>query len=486
MSGFRRLDFRDEPPTSTATRRAFMRAAGATGLGIGALSLASAAAQPAFADAAGLSDDLGNIAHSGIFRGLKRAFLLDPQVTYMNVGTTGSMPKVVLDRYNENNRAVARDPRETFGGASAMQAELAPQFGCNSDEIVLSGNTTEGMTMTLNGFVWSEGDAIITTNHEHPAGTAPMALQRDRHGVEIVVVPVPVGPRQEPEDYVRLFADAIKATRSKGFRVRMLVFSAPTYKTGTMLPIEPLAELAIEEGIYTLVDGAHATGMFDLDFHALGVDFMACAGHKWQCGPGGTGIWYIRNQTQSNPLPLPRFYPTLTHLYGLIEGDVVVPNGEREPPDRYNVAAYNQSHGNPNYPELRALVDVCNFWEAIGRERIENYILGLSLYCKERIAEHWGEEALYSPMHSRPLLSALSSFVPLNAFRRTDGTRSTEFVDRLREEYGFVVRNVNAPMRTGPDHYPIRISTHLFHTRSDVDGLIAAMINLARKMNAGM
>jgi isopenicillin-N epimerase len=468
------------------SRRAFIGSAGAGAAGIGIVG-AFGAPRPALAEPADLPDWLEGADHlpdARLFKLVKRAFLLDPQLTYMNVGTTGSMPRHVLKAYGENSRLVARDPRENLGGSGAMREALAPQFGCNPDEIVISENTTAGMCFTLNGLTLGAGDAIITTNHEHSAGRAPMALLRDRRGVEIIEVVLPVGATHTAQDYVDLFSAAIVQARSSGFTPKLLLFSAPTYVTGTMLPIRPLADLAISEGIHTLVDGAHATGMFNLDFHALGVDFFAASGHKWQCGPGGTGIWYIRNQNESSPLPLPNFYPTFTSAYGSGE-TIPVPDGGREPPEDYNVASFNQSHGNPNYPAYQALVDACDFWTAIGRQRIENHILDLSDYCKFLIVSNWGEEALYCPMDPE-LASGLTTFVPLNAFDPADGDRSSEFVERLREEYGFVVRNTSVNMPAGGDpHRPLRISTHLFHDAKDVEAVIFACADLASRFEAG-
>ena len=474
-------------PTGTgATRRSFLGTAGAGAAGLGAagaLTIAPSAHAADGGDALRWLDRADRIPDRRLFRRLKEAFVLDPDVTYMNVGTTGSMPRSTLDAYDANNRLIARDPLENLGGTDAMRETLAPQFGCNTDEMVLSGNTTEGMCMTLNGVTigMEAGDAIITTNHEHPAGRAPLALLRDRRGVEIVEVTLPVGIRQTPQDYVRLFKAAIDDARGRGLKPKMMVFSAPTYVTGTMLPIRHLADLAIAEGLYTLIDGAHATGMFNLDFHALGVDFFAGSGHKWQCGPGGTGIWYIRNQTESNPLPLPHFYPTRTLVYDVFGGEVPIPDGDREPHEEYDVGLFNQSHGNPNYPANQALVDSCNLWTKIGRQRIEDYILDLSDYCKRLIIKNWGRKALYCPVNRR-LTSALTSFVPLNAFDPTDGERSSEFVTRLREEYGYVVRNTSVNMPEGGDpHRPLRVSTHLFHDRHDVEGVIEACADLASK-----
>jgi isopenicillin-N epimerase len=472
-----------------ASRRAFLGSAGAGAAGLGAVG-ALGMPRAALAEPAGLPSWVANVGHlpdARLFKLVKNAFILDPQLTYMNVGTTGSMPRHVLKAYDQNNRLTARDPRENLGGSAAMREALAPQFGCNADEIVISENTTAGMCFTLNGVTlgMDAGDAIITTNHEHSAGRAPMALLRDRRGVQNIPVTLPVGGSQTPQDYVDLFAAAINSARSDGLVPKMLLFSAPTYVTGTMLPIRRLADLAISEGIYTLVDGAHATGMFNLDFHALGVDFFAASGHKWQCGPGGTGIWYIRNQTDSNPLPLPNFYATYTSRHGVSGGEVPIPDGGREPAEEYNVADFNQSHGHPNYPAYRALVDSCDFWTAIGRQRIENYVLDLSDYCKFLIVSNWGEDALYCPTDPE-LSSALTTFVPLNAFDPADGDRSSEFVTRLREEYGYVVRNTSVNMPGGGDpHRPLQVSTHLFHEFHDVEGVISACADLASKFEVG-
>jgi isopenicillin-N epimerase len=470
------------------SRRAFLGSAGAGAAGLGAVG-ALGMPRAAVAAPSGLPnwlDGADHIPDARLFRLVKKAFVLDPQVTYMNVGTTGSTPRHVLKAYEENARLVARDPRENLGGSGAMREALAPQFGCNADEIVISENTTAGMCFTLNGLTlgMEEGDAIITTNHEHSAGRSPMALLRDRRGVEIVEVALPVGSSHTAQDYVDLFAAAITNARSGGLVPKLLLFSAPTYVTGTMLPIRRLTDLAISEGIHTLVDGAHATGMFNLDLHALGIDFFAASGHKWQCGPGGTGIWYIRNQNESSPLPLPNFYPTYSSAYGSGE-TIPVPDGGREPPEDYNVASFNQSHGNPNYPAYQALVDSCDFWTAIGRQRIENHILDLSDYIKFLIISNWGEEALYCPTDPE-LASGLTTFVPLNAFDPADGDRSSEFVERLREEYGFVVRNTSVNMPAGGDpHRPLRISTHLFHDAKDVEGVIYACADLASKFEVG-
>ena len=81
---------------------------------------------------------------------------------------------------------------------------------------------------------------------------------------------------------------------------------------------------------------------------------------------------------------------------------------------------------------------------------------------------------IYSPDIDE-LASAITSFNPLNNVNDSDAL--TEFRDKLREETGFIIRTTNFKIKQSDelDTYALRISTHLFHDKRDVHGLIEAM-----------
>jgi isopenicillin-N epimerase len=466
------LDHESDPAIGESSRRDLFKLAGA---GVGLAAAAALPLVPATAFAATPRFRLGEP---------EPAFILDPDVLYMNIGTTGSTPKYILKQFNDDNREVAANPTQSFGGVTPFRTLAAPGFGAELEEFVISYNTTDGMNKILAGVELNSGDEIITTNHEHPGGNGPMNLLLTRRGVKITRVALPVGNNQKAQDYVDLFKAAI-TNKTKAF-----VFSAPTYLTGTMLPYKRLAKLAQKNGIMTIVDGAHATGMFNLDFQATGIDFWGCSGHKWQCGPGGTGVLYIRNRvTKANPLPLFNFWPTNTNN-SLLTGPRTNANAET-----YAIGTAVQSIGNPNYPMLKAFAECCTFWDGIGRGVIEKHDLTLSLYLKQKIASEWSVDNLYSPKDDPELLSALTSFspfhtsslsLPLGQAATDETTQSTTFVTRMREEYGIVIRNTAVPVIGSPaPHHPMRISTHLFHSARDVDRLVRSMKDLASRMDAG-
>ncbi|WP_424216474.1 aminotransferase class V-fold PLP-dependent enzyme (plasmid) [Streptomyces sp. BI20] len=455
-------------PARAASRRGFLTAAGAGAavVGLGGLGLAgagTAAAASAPARAAGAR-----------WPGLE--FTLDPALLHMNVGTVGSPPVRALDAVDTELRRIARDAVSGYGEFTDLRRQIAPGFGCDPDELALADNTTDGLCKILAGLDWRPGDEIVTTDHEHSGGESPLRVLRDRYGVVLRRVAVPVGNAQRAEDYVRLFAEQINT------RTRALFFSAPTFTTGTMLPIRRLAALAQRHELISIVDGAHLPGMMAYEYRTLGVDFLAGAGAKWQCGPSGNGVLYVRNKVDPryNPKPLPTFWTPVSMQYPE-QGLKPRTDGAKE---SYDIGGLLSGIGNRQLANFEGFRTVCAAWDAIGRRRIEEYVLRLSARLKEGIAERWGVRALYSPKDDPELVSALSSFDPHAASGRiTDEGASKEFVSRMRADHAIVVRATSCAVPGSEErHHPIRVSTHLFHEEADVDRVLDAMWRVSRAM----
>ncbi len=408
-----------------------------------------------------------------LWKEVKKAFTLDKHSVYMNIGTTGSMPRHVLEQFEANNAVVARDPwtmGNKFGGWSKMGdmiAEVAPGFGADAHEIVFSRNTTDGACSILGGLQFEAGDVILTTHHEHMGLKSPLDVVRQRYDVEVVELEIPVDTGDNTvteEDFVRVFADAVALY---GSRVRLITFSHITYLTGTMLPAKRICrEVAVPNGIPTLIDGAHTIGMLNLDFHDIDCDFYAGAGHKWQCGPGATGILYIRNEAER----LKAFWPDRPQ-------PLLMVNSSRSASENLPLNQRLQYIGQDHIPSKRALADACLMWDSIGRDRIEARVSELGLRCKQRLAAAFPGASIFSPMTAE-LNCGLTTVNPFADV--TDGPLLTRFRDRLREEYGYIIRTTSFALHQGDTvmTQALRISTHLFHDEQDVDGLVAAMAEL--------
>jgi len=401
---------------------------------------------------------------------VKDEFYLDKKTTYMNIGTTGSMPKSVLKDYNKNNHIVAKNPWDMQGKfghwpyVSEMITKIAPGFGALPNEIILSRNTTDGMCSILNGLHFEEGDVILTTHHEHVAANSPFHVITQRYGVEVVYLDIPVYTGHNKiceQDFVDIFMQAVL---DYGTRVRLISFSHITYKTGTALPAKRICqEVAIPNNIPTLIDGAHTVGMFNLDFHDIGCDFYAGSGHKWQCGAGATGILFVLDSAKR-----------LDQYWNDRENPLWFVNSSLGHADFLGTQLQLQYIGNDNYPAKQALCDACQLWDVIGRKKIEKRILQLSKLCKELLLDAFPNAHFYAPNISE-LSSGLSTFNPYGDQHNLPIL--TDFRDQLREKTGFIVRTTDFKVHSfdTQDVYALRISTHLFHSKKDVIKLVNAM-----------
>ncbi|MGJ9419367.1 aminotransferase class V-fold PLP-dependent enzyme [Massilia sp. CMS3.1] len=473
-----RTDFPAVPEHWGRNRRDFLRILGSGALAATLGPLAGCSS----GNASSRSDELRTqlLADERFWADVNAMFPLNPARRFMNIGTAGSMPKVSLDLFDLENRAKAADSLSGYTNLLTERTQVAPGFGVDPDELAFSANTSSGMCHAILGIVWNPGDVVVTTNHEHPGGDVPLAIAAARYGIEISRVALPVGNNQTAQTYVALFDDRIRALRTQGKRVRAMMWSSPTYKTGTMLPIAELMEVARRHELISIVDGAHLPGMMAYDYSGFGMDFMSGAGHKWQCGPGSTGILVVRNKIRpSNPLPLPNWYPIHTSSW---TPRARTTNGTAT----YDIGSVITACGSLHTPMFRALVSACGVWDQIGRKKVETYDLTLSAYLKELITQLWGADRLYSPKDDPKLVSAITSFNPfVNAADVLNSVKSGQFVTRMLSDYnpGFVIRNVNVPVIGAPsDHYVVRISTHLWTSVADVDRLVDSMWDLSRKM----
>jgi selenocysteine lyase/cysteine desulfurase len=286
-------------------------------------------------------------------------------------------------------------------------------------------------------------------------------------------------------------------------KTKVIYFSCPTNPNGQKLPARRIAHLAQQYGIITVVDGAHYGGMFVPRLDETGIDFWGISGHKWQCGPGGTGILYVRNAAHAaNPTPLPRF-----HL--IRSGDLDAPtDGSR--PAGLDIGAALSLYGFPESADWRALGEACELWDLLGRERIEKYILSLSDFVRDKIMTAFGEDAMLQPVKDRELKSGIVAFNPFpKPDQRRDARLCHEFHDRMFREYGYHLgmgglgpKGLTRPPdpeakafpmecipnrdpRTGapaPTDIPFRLGACIWNVRRDYDQFIAACQELLRKM----
>jgi selenocysteine lyase/cysteine desulfurase len=304
---------------------------------------------------------------------VRKQFLIPSDEIYLNNGTVGSSPwpvlKAVFDAYTATERMAQEDPEDYpiwgYGPWNEFRDPLAEFIGCTRDEIALVRNATEANNFIANGVDLEAGDEVLMTDQEHPGGEHPWNLRAKRYGIVVkkIVLPKPV---PSAAAVLNLFNDAITS------RTRIIFVSHITTVTGVVLPAKELCALARSKGILSAVDGAHVTGMMNLNVHEIGCDMYTSSPHKWLQAPKGSGFLYVRDEV------IDRLWNTLAT------------EGWDEPKLR---AERFQRIGSSNVPALAGMRAAVHLAQQIGMERIERRHRALADYILtemlKRGAESW-------------------------------------------------------------------------------------------------
>jgi len=364
---------------------------------------------------------------------IRKQFLLEQDLVYMNNGSLGPSPRSVLDQAMEAWREVETDPvTKGFGPfiqkMEQVREKAAKFLGCSADELAITRNTTEGMNMVAQGMDLEPGDTVLTTDHEHPGGFVGWEYYVKHRKVKLERVELPVPPR-DADDVVRRFENKLTP------ETKVVSVSHVTFTTGLQLPIKRLAALAKRNGSLLAVDGAQAPGVLEVNVEDLDCDTYATSAHKWMLAPKGTGLLYIRKEAQKTVQPM-----QLQH----------------------GMRAYTASAGTRNIPTIVGLGAAIDFLNTVRLPRIQQHALAIRGRICDELAK-LPSLRLVSP-RAGELASALVTF------RLPEGTSASKLVRTLRERHDVVVKPV-------PGHHVngIRISSHIYNSEQDVLRLHAAL-----------
>ncbi|MGH3050498.1 MAG: aminotransferase class V-fold PLP-dependent enzyme, partial [Gaiellaceae bacterium] len=98
---------------------------------------------------------------------LRREFLLDPDVAFLNHGSFGACPRPVFERYGHWQRELEREPvdfivRRLPGLLDEARSELAAYLGAATDDLAFVPNATTGVNLAARSLELRPGDEVLT------------------------------------------------------------------------------------------------------------------------------------------------------------------------------------------------------------------------------------------------------------------------------------------------------------------------------------
>ncbi|MEN6408513.1 MAG: aminotransferase class V-fold PLP-dependent enzyme [Anaerolineaceae bacterium] len=377
---------------------------------------------------------------------LKREFLLDPSVIFLNHGSFGATPRSVFERYQRWQLELERQPVEFLGrraGGLLKEARegLAEYLGTKADNLVYVTNATTGLNMIARSLHLHAGDEVLTSDHEYGALDHTWQYLSQRDGFTYVRQPIPI-PVTTVENFVETFWQGVTP------RTKVIFLSHITSSTALIFPIAEICTRARQQGILTIIDGAHAPGQIPLSLDALGADFYSGNLHKWLCAPKGCAFLYARPEVQSLVEPLVVSWGWL--------------------PDQISPAPlidYNEYLGTRDLASFLAAPDAIHFQQEHDWDHVRATCHQLVGEARQRINSLTGLPSIHNEddrWWGQMDVARLPDSVDIDALKA-----------RLYDDY-----HVEIPLSEWNGFKLIRVSIQGYNTRADVDALLNALQKL--------
>lgn len=184
----------------------------------------------------------------------------------------------------------------TFGGQmshdiSRGREQVAQLLNAHPEEIIFTSCGTEADNSAWYSATETQPEKrhLITTKVEHSAVLAYGHYFEDK-GYDVTWLGVDSQGRIDLDELER-------AIRPDTALVSMMYANN---ETGTVFPIEKVAQIVKSHGVQLHVDAVQAVGKEVIDLQKLPIDYLALSGHKLHA-PKGIGVLYLRRGTRFRP-----------------------------------------------------------------------------------------------------------------------------------------------------------------------------------------
>jgi len=374
---------------------------------------------------------------------LKDYFLIDPSIIFLNHGSFGATPKPVFESYQRWQLELERQPVEFLGRRHkelmrAARSTLAEYVGTSENNVVYVTNVTVGLNVVARSLNLGPGDEVLATDHEYGALDRTWRFLAKEKGFAYnncsIALPLPTA-----DEFVEHFWKSVTP------QTRVIFMSQITSPTAVIFPIAEICARARNEGIYTVIDGAHVPGQIPLSLDTLDVDFWAGNLHKWLMSPKGSGFLYARPEVQPLLKPL-----------------VVSWGYEAEIPGPSQFIDHHEWIGTRDSAAFLAVPDAIQFQKDHDWENVREECFKLATYAQEIICDLTGLPPLHKP-GARTFYQVVAMSLPTN-------TDVIALKTRLYDEY-----RVEVPVHVWNGNKMIRVSVQGYNSKGDINALYVAL-----------
>ncbi len=217
-----------------------------------------------------------------------------------NAATSHPKPEAVIEavtraltEYNANpgrsgHRRALNAARVVLDCREALTRFLG---GEDSMRMVHCFNCTDALNLAIKGCL-RQGDHVIASILEHNSVLRTLSELEARGRIALTLISPESNGLLNPHRY----AAALQPN------TRLAIMTQASNVLGMLQPVTDFCQLMRQKGVLSLVDGAQAAGIAEVNLKKMGCSLYAFPGHKGLMGPQGTGGLYIAPGIDLRPL----------------------------------------------------------------------------------------------------------------------------------------------------------------------------------------
>ena len=316
-----------------------------------------------------------------------------------------------------------------------------------------------GANLIINDLIkWQKGDNVVFTDMDYPS-IPYILLNLRRKGVEL--------RRIKNVNGEILMSDLEKAIDDS---TKLVVVNHTMAWSGFTYDVKEVSKLAHEHGAYVLDDAIQAVGAIDVNVHKDDVDFLLTGSYKWQSGPEGAGIFYIREDL------IEEFDPDFrNYIWADVPGGIPFGSPEHDNMKHWDYPLVKTANrfemGLCVTPVLFGWNATLDFILDIGPEKIEKRVRSLGDYLIDRLYEIGCTLVTPEDRKKRHGLIVYST--------------GDHQLDQKTYEYFSAPAPHEKPIKVSLRFVGgvggIRVSTHFFNTKEEIDYLIEIQQRFLKK-----
>ena len=252
-----------------------------------------------------------------------------------------------------------------------------------------------------------------------------------------------------PFDNKQIFIDSFKKSITKNTKVIFL--SHITSSTALIFPVKEIIQIAKNNNILTIIDGAHAPAQVKLSLSELNPDIYVGACHKWMCSPKGVSFLYASDYIKDSIDPIIISWGYKDQMFN----------------EKSKFINNHQWQGTNDLSAYFTIPEVINFLTTQKWDKISQECHNLIVQTKDRFDNI--NSSCEPTSRNNDHLGQMLSF-KLN--------QSSEFLDLIKQDPSKIVQlqktifsktNIHIPIIWWNNFAYMRISIQAYNSQSDVD-----------------